>query len=215
MRADRGKLLRVVAAALITTGMVGLHGGTAGGAPDSREIKAREDFAAGHYQDALDLFAKLYAETLHPIYLRNIGRCYQNLGDPDHAVTSFRDYLRKAKRLGAGERAEIDGYIAEMEALKKEREAAAKLPAQTPATERTPPPTVPAAPPAPTAPAALLTAPAQTREATDERSDPVYKRWWFWTLVVAGVAAGVGIAAASGAFTHTSDAPCLTGYICK
>jgi hypothetical protein len=36
-------------------------------AADSREVKAREDFAAGRFQEALDIFARLYAETLHPI----------------------------------------------------------------------------------------------------------------------------------------------------
>src|SRR3569832_2537846 len=56
---------------------------------DHREMKAREDFAAGRYQDALDIFVKLYAEKLHPNYLRYIGRCYQNLGDPAKAVSSF------------------------------------------------------------------------------------------------------------------------------
>ena len=68
-------------------------------AVDARELKAREEFAAGRYQAALDIFAKLYAETLHPIYLRNVGRCYQNLGDPDRAIISFRDYLRKHKTI--------------------------------------------------------------------------------------------------------------------
>ena len=101
-------------------------------AVDSRELKAREAFAAGRYQEALEMFAKLYAETLHPIYLRNIGRCYQNLGEPDQAIISFREYLRKAKNLRAEERAEIEGYIAEMEELKKQKEAAAT--AATPAT---------------------------------------------------------------------------------
>ena len=62
-------------------------------------MQAREAFAAGRYQDALDLFAKLYAESLNPIYLRNIGRCHQNLGEPERAITSFRDYLRKAKHV--------------------------------------------------------------------------------------------------------------------
>jgi hypothetical protein len=30
-------------------------------ASDTREIKAREDFAAGRFQEALDIFARLYA----------------------------------------------------------------------------------------------------------------------------------------------------------
>ena len=101
-------------------------------AVDARELKAREEFAAGRYQEALDIFAKLYAETLHPIYLRNVGRCYQNLGDPDKAIISFRDYLRKRKTIEPDERREIEGFIAEMEELKKQRETAAT--AATPAT---------------------------------------------------------------------------------
>ena len=48
-------------------------------ADNATELKAREAFAAGRYEDALNLFAKLYAETLHPVYLRNIGRCHQKL----------------------------------------------------------------------------------------------------------------------------------------
>src|SRR6476659_89782 len=75
---------------------------------DAREMKARELFAAQRYQEALDIYVKLYAEKLHPNYLRNIGRCYQNLGDPDKAIGSFREYLRKAKSLPGEERAEIE-----------------------------------------------------------------------------------------------------------
>src|SRR5687768_18377716 len=89
---------------------------------DSRDLQAREAYAAGRYQQALDIYAKLYAETLHPTYLRNVGRCYQNLEQPDDAIRSFREYLRKAKGLTAPQRAEIEGYIAEMEALKRRRE---------------------------------------------------------------------------------------------
>jgi tetratricopeptide (TPR) repeat protein len=62
-------------------------------APDPREMQAREAFGAGRYQDALDLFAKLYAENLNPVFLRNIGRCYQNLSEPDRAISSFHEYI--------------------------------------------------------------------------------------------------------------------------
>ena len=94
-------------------------------APDARELQAREDFAAGRYQVALEVFARLYAETLHPNYLRNIGRCYQNLGEPERAITSFRDYLHKGKNISADERAEIDGYIKDMQDLERQRETGA------------------------------------------------------------------------------------------
>ena len=79
---------------------------------DPHEIEARHAFAAGRYQEALDLYAALFADKLHPTFLRNIGRCYQNLRQPGQAINAFRDYLRQAKDLSAAEKAEIDGYVA-------------------------------------------------------------------------------------------------------
>jgi len=184
-------------------------------AGDPRELKAREDFAAGRYQQALDVFAKLYAETLHPTYLRNIGRCYQNLGDPDHAITSFREYLRKHKTITPDERAEVEGFIAEMEALQKKKEAAASEPhpsnATAPSSTITPLPAAPE-PKSSGTPDALVTKPSAP--AAEEPS--VFSRWWFWTIVgAAAIGAGLGIAAATGAFTKTQDAGCMTGFNCQ
>jgi hypothetical protein len=184
-------------------------------APDPRELKAREEFAAGRYEAALDMFAKLYAETLHPIYLRNVGRCYQNLGQPDRAITSFHEYLHKAKSLTPEERAEIDGYIKEMQELKKQQEQApaAKPPAQvTPLPSAPPPPSAAPPPAATTAPGLVATAPPPS--APPEQSPPIYEKWWFWAIVAGAVGAGVGVAAAAGAFTHTVDAPCMRPFQC-
>lgn len=181
-------------------------------AADTRELKAREAFAAQRYQDALDLFAKLYAETLHPIYLRNIGRCYQNLGQPDQAISSFREYLRKAKNPTADETKEIEGFIKEMEDLKAKKEAAASNPPPPKETSDVKPlPT--ATPPAggANANASLIVKPA---EPPAEESKPLYGRWWFWAIVGGVVAAGVGIAFATGVFTKTEDASCPTGRTC-
>ena len=189
-------------------------------ADDTRELKAREEFAAGRYQEALDLFAKLYAETLHPVYLRNIGRCYQNLGDPDRAIISFRDYLRKHKTISADERKEVEAFIAEME----DAEEARRVPPR-----RHRPRLRPRRPrrrrrsrrcrPRPSRrvrarrPRRLVTAPGG---GAHEESSPVYTRWWFWTIVgAAAVGAGLGIAAATGAFTKTQDAGCMAGYTCQ
>jgi len=77
------------------------------------EIKAREAFAAGRYDEAKDTFAKLYARSLNPVYLRNIGRCYQKKHEPQAAIDQFQDYLAKTKsgkyKISADERAEIQG----------------------------------------------------------------------------------------------------------
>jgi tetratricopeptide (TPR) repeat protein len=183
---------------------------------DKREIKAREAFAEGRYQDALDLFAKLYADKLHPTYLRNIGRCYQNLQQPDKAANAFRDYLRQGKDISAAEAKEVEGYIAEMEALKKKQDdGQVASPASSP--RPTPPIPVPAAPP-------VEASHGSTSEAVNlsegpaapspEPSPPVYKRGWFWGVVGAVVLAGVaGGLYAAGVFKQAGQCP--NGAICK
>jgi tetratricopeptide (TPR) repeat protein len=92
---------------------------------DDREIQARELFGFGKYAEALALYGRLYAETAHPTYLRNMGRCYQNLGEPDKAINSFREYLRQSKNVSSDQRAVVEGYIREMEELKKGQAAGA------------------------------------------------------------------------------------------
>jgi hypothetical protein len=180
-------------------------GTRASAGPDPREIEARQDFVEGRYQQALDLFARLYAETLHPNYLRNIGRCYQNLKQPDSAITNFRDYLRKAKQISPAERQEIEGYIQEMEALKAQREREAKA---QPATEPAPVTPLPAAPPPASSGAANVITATPAEAPAAEQPSPFYGRWWFWAIVGSAVAIGVGAAAAAGVFTKTQDAVC-------
>ena len=219
MRSCRG--LRGGLCAWVAVVALALGAARAGAEGDPRELKAREDFAAGRYQQALDVFAKLYAETLHPTYLRNIGRCYQNMGDADHAIVTFRDYLRKHEAITPEQRAEVEGFIAEMETLKKQRSGVqASSPPSSSLQAQAPPPgssitPLPAAPEPKgggAAPEALVTQPAHPTE----DSSPVYTRWWFWTIVgAAAVGAGLGIAAATGAFTTTQNADCVTGYTCK
>jgi hypothetical protein len=168
-------------------------------ADHATELKAREAFAAGRYDDALGLFAKLYAETLHPVYLRNIGRCHQKLKQPDQAIDKFNEYLAKEKKISADERKEIDGYIKEMQALKEEQARAAAPPPPpnpppppvnpvTPVNPPNPPPpyysTMP--PPNNTTSANLIAQPQPREEET-----PVYKKWWFWTGIGVVVAGGV------------------------
>jgi tetratricopeptide (TPR) repeat protein len=88
---------------------------------DSREEVARAFFAAAKYQEAIDIYSQLFARYVHPDYIYNIGRCYQNMGDPDKALQSFHEFSRKAKHLDPELRKELDGHIKEMEALKAQR----------------------------------------------------------------------------------------------
>jgi tetratricopeptide (TPR) repeat protein len=140
--------LRPVAALLVCFLAAGARA-NANAAGDKREVDARADFAAGRYQEAIELFAQLYGETTDPVYLRNIGRCHQQLRQPQQAIDAFRTYLARAKKkISPEERAEIDGYIAEMERL----QGAESAPGAAPAAAAAPAP-VPAAP-APAAPTA-------------------------------------------------------------
>jgi hypothetical protein len=166
------------------------------------EMTARESFAAGRYAEALESFAKLYAQTLDPVYLRNIGRCHQKMREPDKAIDAFHDYLAKTKsgkqKISADEREEIQGYIKEMEALRDEQaKAAAATPVPVPVTP-IPSAPVPVASPAPVlalAPNPTDTQPAATLTATApppaNESHPFFTRWWFWTIVGVAVAGGV------------------------
>jgi hypothetical protein len=102
------------------------------GQGNAAEVKARGLFAEGRYADALDIYVRLYADKPHPTYLRNIGRCYQNLEQPDKAISSFREYLRQAKQISADQREQVEGYIREMEDLKKRQREAASARAPAP-----------------------------------------------------------------------------------
>jgi hypothetical protein len=186
------------------------------------EMKAREAFAAGRYDEAIDTFAKLYAKTLNPVYLRNIGRCFQQKRQPQEAIDKFRDYLAKTKtgkfKISADERDEIEGYVKEMEALRDEqaRAAAPPLPPVAPvmplpaaAPSGAPPPAAPAPTAAP--PTAMVT--AAPSPAVGSEDHPIYTRWWFWTIIgVVAAGAAVGVVLAMGG---TSKPDCPAGVTCK
>ncbi|MBN2574737.1 MAG: tetratricopeptide repeat protein [Deltaproteobacteria bacterium] len=180
---------------------------------DKREIEARQAFAAGRYQEALDLYAELYADKVHPTYLRNVGRCYQNLKQPDKAINAFRDYLRQAKKLTASERTEVEGYIAEMEALEKQQEEEAAA-AQAAAAQKAAAEQAAAQQEAERAAAAQAAARAQAAQLTSRPAEPLapeptplYKKGWFWGVVGVVVVAGVvGGLYAGGVFSDSSIA---------
>jgi hypothetical protein len=109
-------------------------------AQDARAIEAKKACLAGRWEQGIELLADLYAQSNDPNYIYNQGRCFQQNGRGQDAITRFREYLRKASDASAGERAQVEGYIREIES---------SLPA-------TPVPVVVAAPdaPAPAAPSA-------------------------------------------------------------
>jgi hypothetical protein len=190
------------------------------------EMKAREQFAAGRYDEAIDTFAKLYAKSLNPVYLRNIGRCFQKKREPQKAIDQFEDYLAKTKsgkyKITADERAEIEGYVKEMKALRDQQAAAAAVPPPPPPivtpVQPTPVQPMPGAPMPPAAPPPDFSQnpPAATLTATappPEESHPIYTRWWFWTIL--GVAAAGAVVTVVALSSGTTKPDCPTGVVCQ
>jgi hypothetical protein len=211
-------------------------------ADDRREVEGRSMFAKGEYEKALDLYADLFAEKNDPVYLRNIGRCYQKLKRPEKSIDAFREYLRRA-HVRPAEREEINGFIKEMQDLQasqagtsspapaasapKPFEPAAPPPSSASAqvgAESPAPAQAPIVPPAPVA--AKATSSADTTSAAgatlvstgeshpDEGgATPITSRWWFWTGIGAVVVAGVVTAIVLSSGRSAVVPPC-TASVC-
>ncbi len=193
-------LLRLsLATAALVTGLAATSAPALAAPLDKRELEARADFAAGRYQKAVDTFAQLFADTGDPLYLRNIGRCYQKMKRAQEAIDSFQEYLLKGKNLSKSERSEIEAYIKEMQALKASEAPPPAPPVVTPSPPIAPPPAAaapPPAPPPPVEPLAPMPPSAPPATANDGRS---------WRVAgiataaggVALIAAGIGFGAAA------------------
>ena len=105
-------------ALLVLSCWLALGAGRALAAEDPRELEGRMAFARGDYDKALEVFSRLFAENGDPLYLRNIGRCYQKLHKTERAVDAFQEYLRRGRDIGAAERAEVEGFIRELQVVR-------------------------------------------------------------------------------------------------
>jgi len=168
--------------------------------PDSEDLRAKDLFQAQRYADALAIYTKLYAETRHPTYLRNLGRCHQMMRQPEPAIARFRAYLSSARDLGPGERTEIEGYIADMQALEAAQSAA-------------PPPPAIVLEQQPRGPSDADARAGAGTQPPSPNGPSITHRWWFWTglgvLLVGGVVAS--IVAASGS---SGRLPCPPETVC-
>jgi tetratricopeptide (TPR) repeat protein len=181
-----------------------------------RERKAMSAFASNRYQEALDLYADLYADFHDPIYLRNIGRCHYKLKQPDQAISSFEDYLSKYKRLSGREIDEVRGWIADMKELQKQQQTPAPAPVETPAPVATPAPVV-VAPPVIHAPAPAIVARPSPPPAEDEGNRTIRRVGVGALIVGAALAAtgGVLMATSWSKFNESKSGACLaTGGGC-
>jgi hypothetical protein len=95
---ERGGLL-VLAFALLS--LVCLHLASAGTSDGKRleEIRSQMEkgqgfYVAGNYPAAADVFESGYKTYPYSAFLFNAGVCYQKLGDAEHALARFNEYLK-------------------------------------------------------------------------------------------------------------------------
>jgi hypothetical protein len=126
---------------------------------DQREADARKACAAGRVDEGIEILADLYASYSHPNYIYNQGRCYQENGKPEPAISRFREYLRVATDAPADVRERVERFIKELEG---ERQGPPPPPPPRDPLPSRPMPPPPSTPP-PTVTQTLPPAPAPTQ----------------------------------------------------
>ncbi len=166
--------------------------------------QARKQFNLGNFREAAGLYKSAYEAKPVPEFLHNLAQCYrrlETLEDLERAVFYFESYLNNAPESPGradveAELAAVKAKVAELRQAKVRAEVAARkalasAPASAAAPPR-PPPLVedPVPPPRP----------ART---------PIYKRWWFWSLIGAAVVGGTvgAIAATTGGSSRMPSGP--------
>jgi tetratricopeptide (TPR) repeat protein len=194
---------------------------TAGAAEDPKKLfeAATAEFNLGHYEKAASMYEEIYKVTLEPVLLYNIAQAHRLGGDFDKAVFFYRGYLRAQPQ--ARNRGEVQKRITELEdAIEAKRrgqerppnapvvvepharpQTATAQPQPTPPEPATQPRTVEPTPePQQTAPPATAEAQPTTAPASasnDTSSDkPIWKKWWFWTIIGGVVVVAVVVAVA-------------------
>jgi len=188
-------------------------------------------FRLEKYPEALQEFEQGYLEKQDPAYLFNIAKCHRQLGRSAEAMRFFRRFVNETPN-GHPQRAQAEQALRELEGTTAPAPPFVPPPPPPSTSPPAPPRSAPPAPsvaagpaavspmppapsfvasplaPPPVASAMVVSAPAPEVAAAPEPTNgrPVYKKWWFWTLVGAAVVGGilVGVAASSG---HSPDCP--------
>jgi hypothetical protein len=117
---------------LVVAIVVGAAGTARGGAFEFRELEARKACLTGNADKGVEILADLFLATDDPTYIFNQGRCFQQSDRFEEAIGKFREYLRKARKSGAG-RSEAEKYIAECQRLMQQGTVEQRPVAESPA----------------------------------------------------------------------------------
>jgi hypothetical protein len=161
------------------------------------ERQAKKACLSGDYVKGVTILADLFVDTGDPTYLYNQGRCYEQNVRYVEAAERFKEYLRKATKLTADDKAEVDKHIADCEAT-----IAKSHPVEP--TPPTPQP-LPVAVPQP-APQPLPLQGTATKEAAPAAQGRPWQHTAKWVATGAAVAfLGLGIAEHLNYYSKNSD----------
>jgi hypothetical protein len=161
--------------------------------------RGQELLKANDYRGAVKAFEAGNAAAPRVGFLLNIGNCYRKLGELGKAREYYWHFLDAAPK-DHPSRMTVYEYLQAM----KQIEADGVSMDASPTKKTSPPLPPPPLEPAPVAPGASLPPALSARPAeaptpglavvdvvpVGKEKPPVYKRWWFWTLVGGAVAAG-------------------------
>ena len=182
---------------ILVAGLLSISLRTSAETASVNKAKARESYRLasqsydlGEYHDALSRFKEAYRYYEEPSFLFNIGQCHRQLGERQEAIRFFRTYLVKSPN--APNRVDVEQMIAKLEAEQAREDAAPKKATAQPE----PPPVQPTIATSPPVGALQNEVPRPSVVVGMRQRQPVYKKWWLWTVVgvvAAGAAAGIVI----------------------
>lgn len=156
--------------------------------------QGRLHYQLGRFDQALEEYAAAYELDPVPALLFNIGQCHRQLGNHERAIFFYEGFLRDSP--DAPNRATVESLL---------EESRAELARQRAADDAAPPAATDGGPvtptPEPEQPDASQVGPEPAGDAGPVASTaavgsrPVYRRWWFWTIIgVALAATATGVA---------------------
>jgi tetratricopeptide (TPR) repeat protein len=180
--------------------MVLLGGGRAV-ADDERVPEAQRRFEAGManfhleaYDKAIDEWEAGYRLKPAPQFLYNIAQAYRLSKRPEKALSFYQKYLKLSPR--AENRPEVERHIAALTAIVESQKSAAERPSQQPmplgheGTGTTAGPTT--GEPATTTATTTTSTRGDLTATAPAHDKPIYKKGWFWGVVVGGVVVAAG-----------------------
>ncbi len=173
---------------------------------ESKERAARKACLSGNVQKGVEILSDLFVKTEDPVFIFNQGRCFEQNGRCEEAINRFREYLRKAGKANAEDKADAEKHIADCQALmghnaasEAKPEPAPKPTAETAVTPKVEALSAPPVQPPPPPPAVVTVPPAQPPVVTEPAPSPGRG------MRIAGIACGiVGVGAiATGIYFYT------------